>query len=142
MLSRRKLLQGISVGAVTAGAALRGLLPIDVTGASPARALIWRLSPRYPCSRLHDDGAEVGARRRGCLACNACKAHAKHHLFRNKRAARRHRAHAVCHCVAYGVLVRRRFKRRLFGFPGCPDQGRDSFDTRVDSLYDVCTKGG
>jgi hypothetical protein len=140
MLTRRGLLKGATVAGVTAGAALKGLLPIgsDVI-AAPVMVDAWKLSPRYPCRRL-GRGQEAGVRPRvpKCLACNACRSHARHKWFATVRAARRNRAHVACNCVAFKVKVTRRRFRRMFGFPGCAGQGRKVFDTRTDTLYTRC----
>ena len=139
MLSRRGLLKGVGAASVAVGAFGRALLPIDfeTLAATPAKKTLYRLSPRYPCSRV--GSGDTAGFRRGCAACNACKAHAKNKRFATLRAARRNRAHVACNCVAFPVLVRRRYYRRLFGFPGCAGQGREVFDLRTDTLYERCT---
>ncbi len=138
VITRRSLLKGLGTATVAVGAFGRALLPVDfeAIAAKPAKKTLYRLSPRYPCNRVgHGESAR---RRRGCAACNACKAHAKNKRFATLRAARRNRAHVACNCVAYPVTVRRRYYRRLFGFPGCKGQGRLVFDLRTDSFYVRC----
>ncbi len=139
MLSRRNLLKGATAAVVTTGAALQGLLPVSLAELArrPATEKVWHLSPRYPCRRLGED--PPGGQAKGCLACNACRSHARNKLFATKKAARRNRAHLACNCVVFSVVTSRRRYRRLFGFPACAGQGRMVFDKRTDTLYDRCT---
>lgn len=138
MLTRRSLLKGLGTATVAVTAFGRALLPVDLDAlaAGPAKKTLYRLSPRYPCSRVGH--GETARKRRGCAACHACKAHAKNKRFATLKAARQHRAHVACNCLPYPVTVRRRYYRRLFGFPACPDQGRAVFDLRTDTLYERC----
>jgi hypothetical protein len=145
VLSRRDLLRGASVATVTVGAAVSGLLPVELEAvAKPVTKKVWHLSPWYPCKRRHsgESGEDVEAikKRRGCQACRACRAHARNKFFATARAARKNRAHIGCHCVAYSTVVLRHRYRRLFGFPGCAGQGRTVFDKRVHTLYKACKK--
>jgi hypothetical protein len=72
---------------------------------------VWRLDPLYGPCKKHPHG-------KGCSACNACIAHAKHKRFATRHAADTHRAHKHCNCrVVKGGKISRSAYVDLFGKP-------------------------
>lgn len=152
MLNRRSFFKGLAAAGVTAGLAMRSLLPAEVADARRRRRKkktlsVYHLDPTYECGprqwRHHNDRedghhreGDSRRRRRTCEGCNACKQHAANKLFSSRQAL--WRAHENCNCDIVEERIPQQAWYGYFGFPGCRRQGRKEFDKRRDTKYSPC----